>query len=259
MIFPERNRVVYEVNVLEEVKSQICFPPILKIDSSPPVELQESLRAEFPFFDTTMSMKIPMGIPQPVFNLVEGHGGGKKAYQFTTENKLSVLALSKDEISLTSRDYDRWETFRTRIVNSLKLTSDVYSPSFFTHTCLRYKNAIRRSQVGLEGVDWAELVEPWVGGIFSQLGVANKNDAYLSRCKFRVEESDNWIEAVFALATHQPTQEQAFVIETHVFNDSKKEVKNVVDQLDSLHRLAGNFFRWCITKKLHGAMRPKPV
>ena len=261
MAFPETERVVYEKNTLEEVKCQIRFPPILAIDASAPAAFQEAVRGEFPFFELKTAVRLPAGMPAGITQFIERDLSlaGGKSYGFTSEDRTWTLTLSKDGISLSCRRYERWEPFRERLQRALNSLADVYRPSFFNHTCVRYKNAIRRGTLALSETPWSDLLQPWVSGVIDRPEVAAGVDALQSRSLIQLPDGAGRLEAIFSLGIHQPTKEQAFIVEAHVYDDSRKELNDVLQRLDALHRQAGFFFRWCITDELHRAMRPNPV
>ena len=261
MAFPETPRVVYERNTLEEVKCQVRFPPILAIDASTPAEFQEAVRAEFPYFALKTAVKIPPGMPGGIAQFMERDLSlvGGKSYVFKSEDRTWTLALSKDGISLTCRRYERWEPFRERLLSVLNSLATVYRPSFFTHTCVRYKNSIRRGTLALGETPWSGLLQPWVSGLLNQPGAAAGVEAMQSRSLILLPDGAGRLEAIFSLGIHQPSKEQAFIVEAHVYDDSRKELTDVLQRLDALHHQAGFFFRWCITDELHRAMRPHPV
>lgn len=38
----------------------------------------------------------------------------------------------------------------------------MYTPEFFTRVRLTYSNVINRAELGLEGVEWPELLQPYI-------------------------------------------------------------------------------------------------
>lgn len=262
MAFPETQRVVYENNTLEEVKCQIRFPPILSIEASAPVHFQEAVRAEFPYFELRTSVKFPAGVPPQVAQAVERDFSlvGGKSYAFISEDRNWALELSKNGLTLICRRYQRWEHFRIKLDQVLGALANEYQPSFYTHTCVRYKNSVRRQSLSLETTTpWSELLQPWVSGPLINADAADRVEALQTRYIIGLPNEASKVEASFALGVHQPSKEQAFIIEAHVSHDARKELSDVLPRLDALHRQAGLFFRWCITDKLHWAMRPTPV
>jgi uncharacterized protein (TIGR04255 family) len=259
--FPETPRVVYDNNTLEEVKCQVRFPPILAIEASPPAEFQEAVRSALPFFEVRTSVKLPSGMPNAITQIIERDLSqvGGKSYVFTSEDRFWSLTLTKDGISLNCRRYSRWEPFRERLLSVLGSLAKIYRPSFFTHTCVRYKNSIRRNPLGLGDTPWSDLLQPWASGLLSKAEVRAEVEALQCRHMIRLPDGAGRIESIFSLGVHQPTKETAFIVEAHVYDDSRKELNDVSPCLDALHDHAGSFFRWCITDRLHGAMRPNPI
>lgn len=166
MAFPEELRVVYERNPLEEVRSDIRFPTILAIDSASPVEFQETVRVDFPYYELRPPVVVPSTAPRAVSQLVERQlaGMGVKTHVFHSEDRQWSLSLTKDGLTLSCRRYERWEPFRIKLQAAMESLTRVYRPSFLQHTCVRYKNLIRRRLLGLEGTPWANLLQPWVCG-----------------------------------------------------------------------------------------------
>ena len=252
------DRVVYRKNILEEVKCQIRFPAILAIEASTPVNFQEAVRPWLPHFEIGMAVTLPSGVPQNIVRVVQGglSAVGGKSFVFSSEDRLLTLSLNKDNLVLTNRRYERWEPFREQFQKALETVAHFYRPSFYTHTCVRYKNSIRREQLSLESVPWSSLLQPWVSGPLSVPETAEEVEAMQNRCVIQLPDNMGRVEAGFAMGVHQPSNQRAFIIETHLSNDSRKEQTDVLPCLDKLHTQAGLFFRWCIKDDLHRAMRP---
>lgn len=261
MAFPEIERVVYGRNTLEAVKCDIRFPPILTIEATSPVEFQERVRHAFPFYETKTSMRLPVEIPKGIAQIVEHSlsASGKKSHVFLSADRKLKLTLNKDGVSLECGQYDRWEYLQNHLSDALNSVVGVYNPAFFTHTCVRYKNSIRREQLGLNGSSWAELLNPWVCGLLAKPEAADCVNALQTKSLMRLAEEIGLLECVFALGVHQPTKQPAFIIESHSYNESQKAATHVLSCIDSLHNQAGRFFRWCITDKLHQALQPKSI
>lgn len=207
-------------------------------------------------------MKMPAGVPAGLARVVEHDFSlisGGKSYVFSTEDRSSEVLLTKDGLTISSRNYARWEIFQTYIQKALESLDKLYKPSFFNHVCVRYKNSIRPSSLELVGTPWSELLQPWVSGLFDKVETASSIVAMQNRCRVTLPDLSGIVEAAFSLGAHQPSKEPAFIIEAHVFHEARKELKDVLPRLDDLHRHAGNFFRWCITDKLHRSLRPHSV
>lgn len=255
--FPVTERVVYQKNTIEGVKCEIRFPPILAIETDLPARFQEQVRIWFPFYEQKTAV-LPPGVPPVIAQAVSRDMAaiGGKTYVFTSEDRSAVLSLTKECISLTSSRYDRWEPFQERVTQALNALASVYTPGFFTHTCIRYRNSIRRSELGLENVPWSRLVKPWISGPCAMPETADLVEAIQSRCIISLPNGDGKVEANIGTGLHQITRESVFIIESHVFHDARKESQDVPGRLDTLHQHAGRFFNWCITDELRMAMRP---
>jgi uncharacterized protein (TIGR04255 family) len=60
MKLPDYKRVIYEQSPRLEVIAQIRFPTILKITSQEPVDFQDSVRFEYPIFEASRNLQIPV-------------------------------------------------------------------------------------------------------------------------------------------------------------------------------------------------------
>ena len=79
------------------------------------------------------------------------------------------------------------------------------------------------------------------------------------RAGISLPDGVGWLDVEYGLARVDPDGETAFMIDAHLFNNESTEPTDAFDRLDSLHRQAGFFFRWCITKRLHDALRPQTM
>jgi uncharacterized protein (TIGR04255 family) len=94
------------------------------------------------------------------------------AYQFSTVDDLWTIHLGREFLALSCRRYDRWENFKDHLGEPLRALLEIYAPAFFSRIGLRYRDIIRRSVLGLEGVGWGELLRPHVTGALALPEVA---------------------------------------------------------------------------------------
>lgn len=261
MAFPPVERVLYGVNPLEEVKCQLRFPSILLIDTAAPVAFQEAVRNDFPYYQLKSTVKLPANVPPNLASLVERDLslGGSKSHVFSSADRAWTLTLTKDGLSLAWRQYMRWEQFRSRLEAVVAALVAVYRPAFFLHTCLRYRNAIRRSPLGLSDRPWSALLQTWIGGPLHQQEVSNDVESMQTKYVLHLPDGIGRVEANCGLGVHQPSKEVAFVIEAHIYHEEPKATNDVFSHLDAINQQARWFFRWCITDELHWAMRPVPL
>jgi uncharacterized protein (TIGR04255 family) len=262
MAFPDAKRVVYEKNPLEAVICQLRFPPILKIEAESPAAFQERIRAQYPLYAAKSALLLPAALPADVAALIaQGvpFGGGHNTHEFTSKDETWVLSLTRGFLALTCRSYERWESFKERLQIALVALQDVYAPAFFTRIGLRYRNVLRRSTPGLEGVGWADLLQPWMAGAFASLEAAGDIEHSAHQLLIRLPDGRSRAQVNHGLVQDGVTGEVCYVIDTDFFDGQQSEPQHALERLDFLNRQSGLFFRWCIQDRLHDAMRPRPL
>lgn len=268
MAFPDAERVLYQQNPLDEVICQLRFPPVLRIETEPPALFQEQVRADYPFYTEKPGVKIPPGFPAEVADLFHSQvaGGGRKSHLFESADRQWALTLHRDSLTLTCRDYMRWEDFRAHLVGAYEALLASYGVPFFTRIGLHYRDVIRRSLLDLDDVPWGELLQPWISGVLGSSAVAEAVGDTQSVCLIRLPDDIGQVRVNFGLASAQwesddgrPVQEPIFIIDADHFIDEQTEIFDVNPRLAALNRQSGLLFRWCITERLHEALRPGPV
>lgn len=261
MAFPDKPRVIYEKNPLEEVICQLRFPTILKIDTEAPAAFQESIRADYPFYKSRPALKLPEGLPADVATLLvkDLPLGGQVAHDFTTRDEKWTAGLTREFLALTCRSYDRWENFKRLLAGPLNALQTFYAPAFYTRIGLRYRDIIRRSSLGLEQVGWADLLKPWVASAFGSSDVAADVEHSGHELLIRLPDGRSRVRVHHGTVLDEATKETCYVIDADFFADQQTEPPHALERLDSLNKQARLFFRWCIEDRLHEAMRPNPV
>ena len=261
MAFPEVPRARYEINLLDEVVCKLKFPPILRIESQIPDAFQERVRADFPLFETveaTPSANLPPDLARLISRA--GARGPQVDHVFTSsDDGVWQVRLGRSHLSLTSFDYVQWELFRQRLVVPYQALLEEYKPAPFNHVCLRYRNVIRRSRLPFEpDIPWPELLQPWVCGFLAAPGLHGEVEMARMSAATRLPHPDTWLDVEYGLI-EVADGETSFLIDAHLFTDAPAEPANAFNRLDDLHHQASNFFRWCITDRLHEALGPRPV
>lgn len=260
MPFPDAERVIYEKNPLEEVICQLRFPPILRIDTESPSGFQERIRADYPFYKAKPALKLPAGIPAELAALIATDlpfGHGQAAHEFTSRDEKWTLSLTREFVALTCRRYDRWENFKDHLRVPLEALQALYSPPFFTRIGLRYRDVLRRSSLGLEEVGWAQLLQPWMAGALAVPEVAKDIEHSASELMLRLPDQHSRVRVHHGQAVDDKSQEQCYVIDADFFSEYQTETAHAIELLDFLNKQSRLFFRWCITDRLHQAMRPR--
>jgi uncharacterized protein (TIGR04255 family) len=268
MAFPDAPRVLYENNPLDEVICQLRFPPILRIDAEPPAGFQERVRGDYPFYESKQPLKLPAGLSPDLAQtlLADLPLAGRKSHSFGSRDQNWSVSMNRESLALTCRVYRRWEEFKERLAGPFEALIQEYKPSFFTRLGLRYRNVIRRSRLGMQDVPWGELLQPWISGVLGSEEAGDVVEGTQSVSVIRLPDDSGKVQMSFGLAIEERIdaagareQEIVFLIDADLFTEQQTEQADVFPRLDALNRQGGLLFRWCISGRLHDALRPGPV
>ena len=258
-VFPQSDRVIYTQNPLNQVVCQFRFPIILRIESQPPSEFQELVRARFPNYSASTSQTLPANIPPEIRKLLLSNPSSSAIdHQFSTADGSWVLTLTKDSLSLTANKYRRWEEFRQVFDGPLQALKDIYTPSVFNRIGLRYINTIDFNSIASEA-PLTDLFQPHVLGPLQDLDLAKKCDGTYATSAIRLDEQSS-----VRLSTGLGEQEdiatkqkhQVFIIDADFHSVTETEISHANKTIDRFNSESGRLFRWCITDKLHQLMEP---
>ena len=264
-IFPSAPRVIYEQNPLTLVVCQLRFNPILRIDTEKaPAAFQERIRHEFPLYREKQLTPDLAQLPDAVQNLLRAAGvqspKQQSAYDFVSEDETWTVGLTREFLSLSTPKYRRWEEFRGKLQGPLQALLDIYEPSLFIRTGLRYRNVIQRSLLGLEETQWKNLLGPSIAGVFSAKEVAGQVESCQTKMQIRLSDHQGSVQIIHGIAENPDNEnEECYVIDNDFFTDEKTENQDALDVLDNFNRQSGRLFRWCISERLNEAMEPSRV
>lgn len=260
MPFPESSRVIYKKNPLDRVICQLRFPPILRIDTQTPADFQEAIRKDFPEFREKEEVALPQrplkGIPTDVFRQMAPTE--TKNYEFASEDGAWTVNLTRTFLALTARKYESREEFKKHLQGPFEALMKTYEPTSFSRIGLRYVDIIRRSELGLEGVPWSELLKPHVLGILGSPNdpVRENIGTFEAKTELKLDDGSSVARIVTALVEWQENHEQCFMIDTDFYTTRKTAVADVQDRLDYFHVRGSRLIQWVITERLHEAMKP---
>jgi uncharacterized protein (TIGR04255 family) len=266
MAVPETNREVYSRNPLAEVIAQLRFPPILRIEAEPPAAFQEAVRDRYPSYRRAVSGgQLPPELPPHVRNLIQGMGAAAgHQHIFEAEDRQTIATLSRETLTFKTTRYSRWEQFREQFERIRTTFEQAYRPAHYTRLGLRYVNVIRRSKLELDGVPWAQLLNPSIGGELAapELGESIDQVTRQTHCKLGGDNSFLWLRTGFAQpepSDARNPRENCFLIDCDFHTHAPTEIQNVTATLATFNRASGNFFRWAILPRLRDALRPQPL
>jgi len=259
MPFPDTKRVVFEHSPLEQVVCQLRFPPILRIDSTPPADFQEKIRAKFPNYSESIDFKLemPFGIgenapPEMVRQVMQS--SGVKNHEFLSEDEKLKINLTRNFLSLTTTEYHRWEHFIENFRLPVSALTEYYQPTNFSRIGLRYIDVFRRSKLGLEGVPWKELLNPALIGLLGSPETANSVDGFETVQVIKLADNAGMVRIRAKIIIDDT--EQIFILDGDFFNSTQNETTDAIDVLNSLNLKATRFLRWSIQDQLFKALGP---
>jgi uncharacterized protein (TIGR04255 family) len=184
----------------------------------------------------------------------------KKSYNFSSIDKQWIVTLTHDFIALTTTRYTRWEEFKGYFQRPFNALVSEYRPAPFSRVGLRYQNVIRRSRLGIDEINWSQLLKPYIAGI---LTVPELDDHLLEGARQIVEiklsDNDGKVTLRHGLARDNDNKEICYLIDSDFYTENIGGSGNVLKRLDLFNRRARRLFRWCITDNLHQAMEPRPI
>ncbi len=260
MPFPEVKRVIYKKNPLDRVICQLRFAPILKIDAEIPADFQEIIRADFPNYSEKTNFAEParrkgnlsVELPPQVLESMN-----IKNYQFSSEDEQWQINLTRSFISLSTQNYERWETFKERLEIPLNALNQIYSPGQFSRTGLRYINLIQRSRLGLDNVNWKDLLKPYILGILSSEEEISKFvKSFESSYHIALSDAKSSVRILTQLVEETDKGEICFSIDSDFFTSRKMSISDAKNKLDYFNQRASRLIQWCLTEHLHEKMEP---
>jgi uncharacterized protein (TIGR04255 family) len=263
MPFPDSKRVIYKVNPIDKVICQYRFPPILKVDSEIPAAFQESIREVFPLFSErqeTIQEFAPIEKPKvtPDFLELITKSSVVKNYEFSTEDRISTINLTRTYIAFSTRKYERWEEFRKLFDPAISAFNEIYRPPFFTRIGLRYIDIIDRSKLGIEGVEWPKLIKlEFLGLLSSEFEPSIENFESVYEVKLSDNLSRSRIRTSFVLK--KENGEKCYVIDSDFYKAKRVAIPDACENLNFLHERATRLIQRVITEYLHNALGPKEI
>lgn len=263
MPFPTSPRVIYKKNPLEQVICQLRFPTILRIDSELPVKFQERVRQEYPILreKNEISVRVPPELAQLVQQApIDLFRSSKQAFDFVSADEQWVVGLTSGFLALTCHKYERWETFREHFLTPFQALIEDYSPTFFSRIGLRYQNVIRRSDLGLEGSKWADLLKPYIAGELAspEHDITTSISEIVSQVVINLPDNLGQVRIQHGLVRDE-SGEICYLIDSDFFTQERMETGNALVRLDIFNLKNRHLFRWCITDRLHQAMEPQQI
>lgn len=261
-MFSKAHRCRYDNNQLADVICQLRFPEILTINTTPPANFQEEIRAAFPQYSTTMETAAPTisGLPG---NLQLQNQPATVNYQFTSIDGIWRVNLTSKFISLTCNRYSTWEDFAKMLDKPLAAFIQLYKPAYFERIGLRYLNFISRERLGLANTPFRDMfTSPYLGlldddEVTENLTLRNGVDAEISLpggSRVKLHAGPGLVKQ-----NGKQQKEIKFILDQDLYMSGNIPVNYSAAALQTLHSHAFPIFRGAITDLLHNALEPSPI
>lgn len=251
MPFPDAARTIYPRNPLKEVICQLRFPAILRIDAerAGAAEFQELIRNEYPLYEEKQTLAGQM--PPELRSMLDVQGGQLERH-FSSGDQQWVVSLTRDFIALSSKSYERWESFRQHLAAPRSALEQVYVPSFYSRIGLRYRNVIRRTDYGLQDVEWSELLQPHIAAELAaspDVVVSISHATHL--VSFQLDQFGGKAKVRHGLVDLE--NERCYSIDADFFTEERTDHNDAGTALDYFNEQARRLFQWCISQRLREA------
>lgn len=264
MPFPEKQRIIFKKNPLDQVICQLRFPPILKIDTEIPADFQEEVREHFPNFSESTELNIEISpetkapIPPEVLQQLIKTPGNKN-YEFKSEDGLWKINLTRTFIALSAGKYERWEKFKNKLSIPLKAFFDIYNPSYFSRIGLRYIDIIRRSTLNLDDISWRDLLNPFILGLLGSEKIGDSVINFDNKYELNLSDKESIVRIMTKFVQAADNGEICYMIDSDFFNTNKTPIDKALTKLDFFNTRGSRLIQWCITEKLYKAMEPEKI
>lgn len=264
MLFPETERVLFDINPLIEVLCQLRFPTILEISAGEPVDFQNKIRGSYPIYEREEAMPLPKEVPEELSTLMTRLRPTRPTesiiHRFLTEDSERFISINSEFLALTERDYHRWEGFHRELQDVQLKLAETYKPAFYSRIGLRYQNVIDRKAINLEHEPWSSLINPSLIGLLGADDVRDGVAEIATAVSMTVDEIPGaFVKLRHGLVKHKKEGHEAYRIDSDFFVEGRKENEDVGPILACFNRLAGDLFRWAASERLTAALKPVAI
>lgn len=235
--FPEVERKVFEQNYLDRAIIELRFPTLLRLKEKEPAEIQESIREQFPQYNTSQRMQMtPLGSTEP-----------EPAYQFADRKGDPVVDLTASNLILVSHQYESFDVFIGKIEFLIERCLPLIKTDFFTRIGLRYINNIAGIPNSHDG--FSQWINP---ALLSAIG--GTEIGTVSNMKTEITgnlEAGGTYNFKYGLSPPQPNR--TFVLD-YDYGKADVDVLSTIEILNGFHDLHFSFFWWSLGDAARGAL-----
>jgi len=98
-----------------------------------------------------------------------------------------------------------------------------------------------------------------MAGVLAIEDVRDAIQVSVQQLLIRLPDDSGMVRINHGLLTHKESGEHCYSIDNDFFIETRTEVNDGFEKLNLFKTVAATLFRWCITDRLHHAMRPTPI
>lgn len=226
------NEARFGHNFLKQVVCEFRFPTLVDLGTQkPPVSLVKALRRDYPILDSASEFTLSIGSPT---------AGTSRAHVFRASRGGWAVSLKDSSISLETKSYPGFKTFRERIAAVVAAASEIIDSDFFTRIGLRYINVIDHPHDPVRGWINSDLVAPLLSGSFR--GVSD----YGGKLQMTADDGGCLLQHGLKVATERAGDISLnYTIDIDCYRN-ESPVSEAVGLVDNLHRQAFDIFDWAL-------------
>ena len=234
------------------------FPTILSINASLPVQFQEKIRKEYPYFEETNEEQNEVNIQPEEMKAHFRKITNIKNYAFVSMDRTIKINLTSTFISISTVNYSKWEEFSAEAKRIISIFEDEYHPAFYTRIGLRYIDVITKSKWNLEDRSWNELIKPHILGVVTPERESGTS-GYLCESEYSEMDSEFIHKSHLEFVHVNESKEISLLMDCDYFTGVETMSDVVWDKAEHLHNMSSCFIANAITELLNDAMEPEPI
>lgn len=260
--FDVQPRVKYATNPLVEVVCQFRFPKLLRLDADLPANFQDKIKSDFPLLRENIGHEIVIQASEESGVKSSSNQVSAKSFDFMSDDNVWQIGLSSSSISLSCKDYKRWEEFSDRLQSIYRIFIKMYNPAYISRCGLRYINVIDPLMLGLEESDFSKLISAkLVGQQYKKIIGSENIREFAGSYSVSLSAGGHFLRVNYGLVMHPQKQRRGFKIDSDFWIEGKLEASgdDISQSLVQFNRGAGSLFRNSIEDALYRALEPESL
>ena len=249
------NRVVYSENLLVEVIFQYRFPTVLRIEAEKPVEFQEDIRDQFPFYEERENIEIKMEFIGPD---VIPKKEVRKSYVFISQDRNSRVEITSSMFTIIFSKYSSWEEAKKLSQKIFGAICKIHRIKLIERVGLRYRNLISTEWMSRVQLSPSDVLNPSFSGPLQHEFFKDFTfDGAQWVHRLSLEDVNVLLQG--GLLKQVGGINDGYLIDTDlsIQCEGGLDASRVLERADELHDISGPVFRWCISDRVHNLLAPK--